>query len=34
VGPERLHSLFRAWLTQLGHAGYEDDGGPRGLPRP
>lgn len=33
VGPERLHSLFREWLTRLGHAGYSGDGGPRGLPR-
>lgn len=32
IGPERLHALFREWLTLLGHEGYEDDGGPRGLP--
>ena len=32
VGPERLHALFRGWLTQLGHEGYVGDGGPRGLP--
>jgi hypothetical protein len=30
IGPERVHRLFREWLTHLGHPGYEGDGGPRG----
>jgi uncharacterized membrane protein YvlD (DUF360 family) len=25
VGAEAVHRVFRAWLTQLGHADYEDD---------
>ena len=33
VGAEHVHRVFRGWLTQLGHPGYADDGGPRGLPR-
>ena len=32
VGAEHVHRVFRGWLTQLGHPGYADDGGPRGLP--
>ena len=33
IGAEHVHRVFRTWLTQLGHPGYEGDGGPRGLPR-
>jgi uncharacterized membrane protein YvlD (DUF360 family) len=25
VGAERVHRIFRGWLTQLGHAGYESE---------
>ena len=33
IGAEHVHRVFRDWLTRLGHPGYADDGGPRGLPR-
>jgi uncharacterized membrane protein YvlD (DUF360 family) len=30
VGAERVHRIFRAWLAQLGHSGYESEVAPPG----